>query len=113
MVARLTYEYFLKELGGEYYHHEDGNKTTLQTMRNLLLEKRNFTLEQDSEENLILTLLDSSGNALERRVEKLLEDRMDQGRNKVLWWGNRGLRLRFNNQYEPNIVSATGAQKVS
>jgi hypothetical protein len=101
MVARLTYEYFLKELGGEHYHHEDGNKTTLQSMRNLLFEKRNFSLEQDSNDNLILTLLDNNGNGLERRVASILEQRMKQGKNKVLWWGNRGITLQFDDQYKP------------
>ena len=113
MVARLTYEYFLKELGDEHYCNEDGNKTTLNTMRNLLFEKRNFTLEEDSKRNLILTLLDTSGTNLERSVAAMLEDRMQQGRNKVLWWGNRGLILRFDNQYNPPGVSDQGAEKVS
>lgn len=99
MVARLTYEYFLKELGGEYFHHQDGNKTTLQKMRNLFFEKRNFTLEQDSNDNFVLTILDAGGNDLEQRVASMLEERMAQGKNKVLWWGNRGLILSFKNQY--------------
>ena len=101
MVARLTYEYFLKELGGEYFYQQDGNKTTLQKMRNLFFEKRNFTLEQDSNDNFVLTILDGSGNDLEQRVASILEARMEQGKNKVLWWGNRGLVIRFQNQYKP------------
>ena len=113
MVARLTYEYFLKELGGEHYHHQDGNKTTLQKMRNLLFEKRNFTLEQDSNDNLVLTILDTNGNDLEQRTATMLAERMVQGKNKVLWWGNRGLLLGFNNQYKPNKVSGHGHEKVS
>ena len=108
MVARLTYEYFLKGLGGEHYHHQDGNKTTLQTMRSLLFEKRNFTLEQDSNANFILTMLDTNGNYLERRVAGILDNRMKQGKNKVLWWGNRGLMLRFDDQYKPAEVSGQG-----
>jgi len=108
MVARLTYEYFLKELGGEHYRHEDGNKTTLQNMRNLLFEKRNFTLEQDSNDNFILTLLDNNGDGLERRVAAMLEQRMKQGKNKVLWWGNRGLTLHIDNQYKYAKVSSQG-----
>jgi len=99
MVARLAYEYFLKELGGEYYQHLDGNKTTLQKMRNLLFEKRNFTLEQDSDNTLVMTLLDTGGNDLEHRASELLAERMEQGKNKVLWWANRGLILKFKNQY--------------
>jgi hypothetical protein len=99
MVARLAYEFFLKELGGEYYQHLDGNKTTLQKMRNLLFEKRNFTLEQDSNDNLAMTFLDTGGNDLEQRASNLLAERMEHGKNKVLWWGNRGLILKFKNQY--------------
>lgn len=113
MVARLTYEYFLKEVGGEHFNHQDGNKTTLQKMRNLLFEKNNFTLEQDSGDNFVMTLLDTSGNDLEQRVASLLADRMEQKRNKVLWWGNRGLVLRFNNQYNSQKVSGQGLEKVS
>lgn len=113
MVARLTYEYFLKELGGEHYRHPDGNKTTLHKMRNLLFEKRNFTLEQDPDDSLVLTILDTSGNDLELRTADMLAERMDQGKNKVLWWGNRGLVLKFNNQYKPQKVSGQGQEKVS
>lgn len=113
MIARLTYEYFLKELGGEHYRHQDGNKTTLQKMRNLLLEKRNFTLEQDSHNNFVLTILDSNGNEFENRVASMLAKRMDEGKNKVLWWNNRGLILRFKNQYKPRQVSGPGPKKVS
>ena len=113
MMARLTYEYFLKELGGEHFRNQDGNKTTLQRMRNLLFEKRNFTLEQDSDDNFLLTILDTSGNDLEQYVASMLVERMEQGKNKVLWWGNRGLVLRFNNQYKPQKVSGQGPEKVS
>lgn len=100
MVARLTYEYFLKELGGEHYRNPDGNKTTLQRMRHLLFEKRNFTLEQNSDGNFVMTIADSNGDDLERRVAAMLAKRMEQSRNKVLWWGNRGIVLKFNNQYK-------------
>lgn len=113
MIARLTYEYFLKELGGEYYHHEDGNKTSLRTMRGLLFEKRNFTLELDSKNNFILTLLDVNENDLEKRVAKMLEERMVKGLNKVLWWGNRGLILRFDDQFESSKMSGDLPKKVS
>jgi len=113
MIARLTYEYFLKELGGEYFLQQDGNKTTLQKMRNLLFEKRNCTLVQDSNDNFILTFLDSSGNELEKQVAALLDKRKDEGKNKVLWWNNRSVLVRFENQYQPRQVSGAGPEKVS
>jgi plasmid maintenance system killer protein len=113
MVARLTYEHFLKTLGGEHYSHQDGNKTTLNTMRNLLFEKRNFSLEQQSNGNLLLTLLDTNGNKLERSVAQMLDDLMAKGHNKVLWWKNRGIILRFDNQYAIDQMSGDQAEKVS
>ncbi len=54
----------------------------------------------NSSGNFILTLLDSAGNDLEKRVAQMLDKMMDAGRNKVLWWNNRGIRLRFRNQYQ-------------
>ena len=84
MVARLAYEYFLKVLGGEHYRHQDGNKTTLQGMRCLLFEKRNFTLEQDSNSNFVLTLLDTNGNDLERNVSEILDE---WSRGKTKYYG--------------------------
>jgi hypothetical protein len=105
LVSRLSYEYFLKELGGEYYHQQNGNKTTLQKMRNLFFEKRNFRIELASDDNLVMTILDGGGNDLEQSVANLLHHRMENGKNKVLWWGNRGLILRFKNQYSPPKMS--------
>lgn len=99
MTARLVYEYFLKQLGGSHYKKEDGNKTTLSTMRQLLFEKRNCTIRQDSNENLILTFLDS-GDPAEKNLIELYAKLTEAGRNKVLWWGNRGLLVEFKNQYE-------------
>ncbi|MCP3680023.1 MAG: transposase [Gammaproteobacteria bacterium] len=100
MVARLAYEYFLRELNGKYLNNVDGNKCTLQKMRNLLFEKRNCTIEQDDSGNFILTLLDSSNSSeLEKDVSKMLISLKDKGNNKVLWWNNRGVYLRSLNQY--------------
>jgi transposase len=73
MVARLAYEYFLKELAGKYYNKVDGNKYTLQKMRNMLFEKRNCTIEQNHSGNLILTLLDwQHKGTIEDHVAKML-----------------------------------------
>jgi hypothetical protein len=42
----------------------------------------------------------TNGNEFEQRVAKMLDERMAQGKNKILWWGNRGIQLRFNIQYK-------------
>ena len=64
-------------------------------------------------DNFILKLLDTNGNDLERRVATMLDERMDQGLNKVLWWGNRGLMLRFDDQYKNGKMSGEPSEKVS
>lgn len=102
MVARITFEHFLNILDTKYSHKEDGNKITLGSMRNLLFEKRNCTLCIDNQENFVIRFLDinekdSEAFAVTKRV---LESMMETGRNKVLWWGNRGIRIEAVNQFE-------------
>lgn len=101
MIARLAYESFLKELGDKYLHNENGNKCTLQRMRNLLFEKRNCTIHLDNEENFVLTNFDSDGNSdIETDVSNMLLKLKEKNRNKVLWWGQRSILFRFMNQYK-------------
>ena len=99
MVARLAYEYFLKELGGQYYNKVDGNKYTLQTMRNLLFEKRNCNIEQDLSGNFILTFLEGETNVsgIANDISRMLMSLKEK--NKVLWWRNRSIFFRTKNQY--------------
>jgi hypothetical protein len=43
----------------------------------------------------------------------MLDKRMKQGKNRVLWWGNRGLILRFDDQYKPEKVPSQHPKKMS
>jgi hypothetical protein len=104
MVARMAYEYFLKELGGRYMHKEDGNKYTLNSMRNLLFEKRNCTVGQNSEGDIVITILDTEMTELIHSVSKMLSSLKEKGKNKVLWWNNRSLLLRTASQYAGESV---------
>ena len=99
MVARIAYEYFLKELGGRYLHKEDGNKYTLNSMRNLLFEKRNCTIQQNSEGDIVITILDTEMTELIHSVAGMLASLKEKGKNKVLWWNNRSILLRTASQY--------------
>ena len=99
MVARMAYEYFLKELGGPYLNKQDGNKYTLNSMRNLLFEKRNCTIEQNADGDTLLTILDSEMTGVTHAASTMLMRMKEQGKNKVLWWNNRSLILRACNQY--------------
>ena len=97
MGDRLTYEHFLKKLGGKYYNKVDGNKYTLQTMRNLLFEKRNCSIEQNHSGNFILAFLEGEANGIEDDISSMLMSLKEK--NKVLWWKNRSIYLRTKNQY--------------
>lgn len=101
MVARLAYEYFIKELGDHYLNNENGNKITLSKMRNLLLEKRNCNIEVNNNGDFILTNLDSSGDMeLEKDVSNMLVTLRNKGLNKILWWNQQGVFFKYNNQYQ-------------
>lgn len=100
MIARLAYESFLKSMGGEFYNKQDGNKVTLQTMRNILFEKRNCELHQNQDGNLVLTFLDSGNCDVENAMMEMFSSLTKSENNKVLWWDNRGLVVECKNQYE-------------
>ena len=100
MAARIAYEYFLKELGDRYLNKEDGNKYTLNSMRNLLFEKRNCRVEQNSEGDIVITILDTEMTELIHAVSRMLSSFKENGKNKVLWWNNRSVLLRTNSQYD-------------
>ena len=99
MVARMAYELFLKKVGGELHDGMDGNKKTLSTMRKIMFEKRNSSLQLNHNNNFLLTLKDSNGTEIEKRIKQQLEVMSHDGKNKVLWWKNRGLELAFESQY--------------
>ena len=103
LVARMAYEYFLKELGGRYLHKEDGNKHTLNSMRNLLFEKRNCTIEQNSEGDIVITILDTEMTELIQSISNMLAALKEKGKNKVLWWNNRSVLLRTATQYPVKV----------
>lgn len=106
MVARMAYEYFLKELGGRYLHKEDGNKYTLNSMRNLLFEKMNCTIQQNSEGDIVITILDTEMTELIHSVSKMLSSLKEKGKNKVLWWNNRSIILHNASQYAGESVQS-------
>jgi len=100
MVARLAYENFLKELGGKYFQNENGDKCTLQRMRNLLFEKRNCTIHQNNDGNFILTNLDVSPDYnLYKEVSKMLQRLKEEGKNKVMWWDQRSILFESKEQF--------------
>ncbi|MBA7581497.1 hypothetical protein ES708_23402 [subsurface metagenome] len=100
MVARLAYEHFLRTLGGNYLNRQDGNKLTLATLRDKLFEKRNCTIHQDVNKDLVITVLDSQNNKFITDIKNMLDQLKEKGGNKVLWWNNRSIILKSKNQFD-------------
>jgi len=62
-------------------------------MRNLLFGKRNCTIRQNSEGDIVITILDTEITELVHFVSKMLSSLKEKGKNKVLWWNNRNVLL--------------------
>ena len=99
MVARLTFEYFMKEMGEKYSVKADGNKYTLNTVRNILFEKRNCTLRKNSDGNFVLTAIDTGIDGWDSAIKKVLKSWEENRKNKVLWWNNAGLVFETKDQF--------------
>ncbi len=100
MVARLAFEYFLREMGGNYFKKTDGNRYTLNTVRNLLFEKRNCTIQKDSNGQYVLTAIDPGVPGWDSAISKLLNRWEKEGKNKVLWWNNAGIIFENKDQFK-------------
>ena len=99
MVARLAFEYFLKEMGEKFLRKPDGSRYTLNTVRNMIFEKRNCTLSRNSEGQYVLTVLDTGLPEWDLAIQDWLDRWNKNGKNKVLWWKNAGLQFELKNQY--------------
>jgi hypothetical protein len=97
-VARLTYENFLASLDERLVRDPAGCKKTLATFRHLLFASHNCQIRLRGKD-LELTFLDMGRGDLQGAIESLLSRRAERGLNRVAWWGGRGLRLRFIDQY--------------
>jgi hypothetical protein len=100
MAARLAFEYFLKEMGDGFHRKFDGNKMTLETMRNIFFARNNCEISKNADGNYLLSFLDSSAGDVGGKVAETLANLKKKGKNKVLWWNNRGISITFKNQFD-------------
>ncbi len=99
MVARLAFEYFMREMGGKYAVKSDANKYTLNKVRNILLEKRNCTLSKNTNCDFVLTSIDSGTEGWDTAIKKVLDMWAENKKNKVLWRNNSRLIFETNDQF--------------
>ena len=97
-VARLAYENFLQSLDEKFVRDSAGCKKTLSTFRRLLFGRQNCQIRARGND-LELSFVDVGGGELQLAIQQLLEKRTHRGLNRVAWWGGRGLRVKFCDQY--------------
>jgi hypothetical protein len=97
-VARLAYENFLVSLDEKLVRDSAGYKKTLSTFRCLLFGSHNCQIRVRGND-LELTFMDTGRGELQAAIENLLARRAERGLNRVAWWGGRGLRVKFVDQY--------------
>lgn len=97
-VARLAYENFLMSLDERYVRDSEGCKKTLSTFRRLLFGRQNCQVRARGND-LELTFVDLGPGELPEALKRLLERRAERGLNRVAWWGGRGLRVEYADQY--------------
>lgn len=97
-VARLAYENFLQSLDERYVRDSAGAKKTLSTFRRLLFGRQNCQVRARGND-LELTFVDVDRGDLQSAILRLIERRTARGLHRVRWWGGRGLRVIFTDQY--------------
>ena len=100
MLARLTIDYFLATLGEAPWRSPHDQHCVLSTIRTTLFSNQNCELSLHDSGDLQLTYLDGDPLGIKQQVADLLATRARLGLNRVSWWGNRGLRIKFTNQYD-------------
>jgi hypothetical protein len=97
-VARLAYENFLMSLDERFVRDAAGHKRTLSTFRHLLFARHNCELRLRGEQ-LELTYLDLGDGDLQSALDQTLRTRSERGLNRVSFWGDIGLVVRFKDQF--------------
>lgn len=97
-VARLAYENFLMSLDERFVRDAAGHKRTLSTFRHLLFARHNCELRLRGEQ-LELTYLDLGDGDLQSALDQTLRTRSERGLNRVSFWGDIGLVVKFKDQF--------------
>lgn len=101
MIARLLIDYFSSIFLEPKWRTPEGWESVLSTIRTTVFSNQNCELTVDDESgDLKLTYLDGDTQGIKHRLKTVLEQRKNNGLNKVSWWGNRGLRIEIKDQFD-------------
>jgi hypothetical protein len=100
MLAKLAVDYFLSSLMERKWKQSEEWDCVLSTLRTTIFSNQSCRLGLNDSGDLLLTYLDGDDLGIKAHLRDLLKQRTETGMNKVPWWGNRGVQVRFVNQYE-------------
>jgi len=73
----------------------------LSTIRTNLFSNQNCELSINNKSgDFMLRYLDGDRKGIKKRLSKMLSQRKEMGLNNVPWWGDRGVQIEIQNQYD-------------
>jgi hypothetical protein len=99
MLARLVIDYFTSVFCEPKWQTPEGWDSVLSTIRTTIFSNQNCELGLDEAGDIKLTYLDGDPHGIKQRLKLMLEQRKNAGLNKVSWWGNRGVKIEIDNQF--------------
>lgn len=99
MLARLVIDYFRSIFCESKWRTAEGWESVLSTIRTTIFSNQNCELTLHESGDLKLTYLDGDTNGIKHRLKSMLEQRKIAGLNKVSWWGDRGVRIEIEDQF--------------
>lgn len=100
MLARLSVDYFLSTFMEQKWKQSEEWDCVLSTLRTTIFSNQSCKLGLDDSGDLLLTYLDGDNLGIKTHLSNLLKLRTEIGVNKVPWWGNRGVQVRFVDQHK-------------
>lgn len=100
MLARLTIDYFRSVLCMPAWRTPEDWECVLSTIRTCIFSSQNCELSLHESGDLLITYLDGDRHGIKKRLKDILAKRIESGLNQVSWWGNRGVQIAIENQYD-------------
>ncbi len=92
MLARLAIDYFLAASRVSELRTVEDWRCVIATLRTTVFASQSCSLGLHSG-YLLITYHNGDRTGIKQRVKKLLDDHVELTKNKVPWWGNRGIRI--------------------
>jgi hypothetical protein len=101
MLARLAIDYFRSIFYIPEWRTPEEWGCVLSTIRTNLFSNQNCELSINNKSgDFMVRYLDGDRKGIKKRLAKMLSQRKEMGLNNVSWWGDRGVQIEIQNQYD-------------